>query len=258
MRQISNFENRKVNIVLTDIDGTLTLEGKIPESSYNALWKLYHSGIKVVPVTGRPAGWCEMIARTWPVHGVIGENGGLYFSLQENKMKRFYAVDRDTRRKNRASLKAIRSEVLRKVPGARVASDQFTRMFDLAIDFAEDVPRLPDKDVHQIVKIFESHGARAKVSNIHVNGWFGNYDKLSTCKIYLEKEFGLSEASMLSHCAFIGDSPNDEPLFAFFRESIAVSNIGEFLPTLQAKPAFVCSKAEANGFAEFVSILTGL
>jgi HAD superfamily hydrolase (TIGR01484 family) len=255
MKPISDFKNQKVNIVLTDIDGTLTAEGRIPVASYEAMWKLYQSGIKVIPVTGRPAGWCEMIARTWPVHGVVGENGGLYFSLQNSRMKRFYAVDPKIFKKNRASLKAIRKEVLEKVPEARIASDQFCRKFDLAVDFAEDVSRLSLKQINKIVEIFRAHGAQAKVSNIHVNGWFGDYDKLSTCRMYLENEFRLKEESMKSHCAFIGDSPNDEPMFGFFPNSVAVANVKEFLPSMKSKPAYVCSKTEAEGFAEFVQVL---
>lgn len=255
MKPISEFKNQKVNILLTDIDGTLTQDGRIPSSSYESMWKLYHSGIKVIPVTGRPAGWCEMIARTWPVHGVIGENGALYFSLQKSRMKRFYAVDAVSRKKNRTSLKAIRDEVLKKVTNAKIASDQFARQCDLAIDFAEDVSHLPLKEIEKIVKIFEKHGAIAKVSNIHVNGWFGNYNKVSTCKIYLDREFGLSPEASQVHCAFIGDSPNDEPMFEYFNESIAVSNIKEFLPQLKSKPTYVCSKPEAEGFVEFCSHL---
>ena len=258
MKPISEFKNQKVNILLTDIDGTLTSDGRIPSNSYEAMWKLYHAGIKVIPVTGRPAGWCEMIARTWPVHGVVGENGAFYFSLQKSRMKRFYAVDAKTRKKNRTSLKAIANDVLKKVSNARIASDQFARQFDLAIDFAEDVGPLPTKDIQQIVKIFEKHGAIAKVSNIHVNGWFGNYDKVSTCKIYLEKEFGLSAQASLMHCAFIGDSPNDEPMFKYFPESVAVSNIRDFLPSLKHKPTYICTKPEAEGFVEFCSHLLKL
>lgn len=254
MRPISTLQTDKIEILLTDIDGTLTAhDGRIPDRSYQALWKLYHSEIKVIPVTGRPAGWCEMIARTWPVHGVIGENGALYYRLQGQQMRRFYSRPKDLRKNDRLKLKEVLSEIREKVPQAKVASDQFCRMFDLAIDFAEDVARLPQGQIDLIVEIFKSHGAVAKVSNIHVNGWFGKHDKLSTCKAYLARELGIPEKLMKQCCAFIGDSPNDEPMFEYFPNSIAVANIKEFLPRLKHKPGYICKSAEADGFVELAN-----
>ena len=76
---ISEEEASRVRFVLMDIDDTLTLKGKLLSSSYSALWKLKEAGLVVIPVTGRPAGWCDLIAREWPVDGVIGENGALAF-----------------------------------------------------------------------------------------------------------------------------------------------------------------------------------
>ena len=71
---------RKIRFVLTDIDDTLTENGRLPAKSYQALESLQQSGLKVIPITGRPAGWCDHIARMWPVDGVVGENGAFYFT----------------------------------------------------------------------------------------------------------------------------------------------------------------------------------
>lgn len=262
MKSLADFHSDKIRVVLTDIDGTLTQPGgaapqargspggRLPAHSYTSLWNLHDSGLHVIPVTGRPAGWCELIARLWPVHGVIGENGALYFRLAEGKMRRHFARNKSERVKDREKLRAIRREVLAEVPGCAIASDQFSRLFDLAVDFSEDVKPLSQKKIAQIVAIFEKHGATAKVSNIHVNGWFGDYDKVSTCKLYLEKEFGFSEKQMREHCIFVGDSPNDEPMFQFFPNSFAVANIKEFLPQLRHKPSYVAKSEEGKGFAE--------
>ncbi|MEM7647419.1 MAG: HAD hydrolase family protein, partial [Pseudomonadota bacterium] len=78
MNPVSEFKN-SIKVLFTDIDDTLTTDGRLSSQSYEMLWKLHDSGIDVVPVTGRPAGWCEMIARMWPVLGVVGENGALAF-----------------------------------------------------------------------------------------------------------------------------------------------------------------------------------
>ena len=106
-------------------------------------------------------------------------------------MVRRYAKNEAERLADRAKLDAIRAAVLAEVPGAAVAADQAYREADLAIDFCEDVPPLPPAAVERIVAIFERFGAIAKVSSIHVNGWFGGYDKLSTSRQFLREAFGM-------------------------------------------------------------------
>jgi HAD superfamily hydrolase (TIGR01484 family) len=255
MRPLAEFRSRKIKVLFTDIDGTLTDAGRLPDSSYTSLWHLSRNGVQVVPVTGRPAGWCDMIARLWPVHGVIGENGGLVYRYDGKRMHRFEQISKEERRKSREGFKKIAAEVRQRVPGARIAADQFARRFDLAIDFAEDVAPLPDKQIQLIKSIFEKHGAHAKVSNIHVNGWYGDYDKLSTCKWYCKKWLGFELEDNLDAVAFVGDSPNDEPMFAFFKWSFAVANVKDFLPQMKHHPAFVTKAPEAAGFSELARIL---
>lgn len=258
MKSVSDFEQHSIHVVLTDIDGTLTQHGRLPPQSYASLWNLSRAGLNVIPVTGRPAGWCELIARLWPVHGVVGENGAFYFALRKGKMSRHFAFSKEDRRANREKLRAIRTEVLKQVPGCRIASDQFSRLFDLAVDFSEDVAPLPRAKVQKIVEIFQAHGAQAKVSNIHVNGWFGKHDKLSMCKEYLAREFRFNEAQMRAQCVFVGDSPNDEPMFGFFPHSFAVANIRGFLGNLKSKPAYIAEHDEADGFVEVSERLLAL
>lgn len=255
MRSLSELSANKWKCVFTDIDGTLTDQGRIGPEAYSALWKLHDAGVKVVPVTGRPAGWCEMIARTWPVEAVIGENGAFYFSLQGKKMVREFLVDESAQEDKDQKFEAIKKQVFETVPGVGIASDQFTRMFDLAIDFAEDVAPLSDEDIQKIVTAFKDNGATAKVSNIHVNGWYGRHDKLSACKTFCERHLKSSFESLIESIAFIGDSPNDEPMFEGFKFSFAVQNIEEFRDQLNTLPAFVTSKPEGAGFVEFAEAL---
>jgi HAD superfamily hydrolase (TIGR01484 family) len=249
MKNLAQFST-KIKILLTDIDDTLTDEGLLGPEAYQALWQLHRAGVQVIPITGRPAGWCEMIARQWPVHGVVGENGGFYFRYADKKMRRHFFFDEAARASHRSQLDLIENEVLSNVPGSAVASDQFCRLMDLAIDFCEDVPPLSKTDVQKIIATFTSHGAQAKVSSIHVNGWFGAYDKLSMTLLMLEKEFGVSPEQAKIQCAFTGDSPNDEPMFAYFPHSFAVANIQNFIDDLKEKPTFVALSKGGLGFAE--------
>ncbi len=252
MKNLKDF-NSKIEFVLTDIDDTLTTEGQLHADAYSALWQLHNQGIKIIPITGRPAGWCEMIARMWPVAGVVGENGGFYFRYSHKKMHRWFAREKESNKK----LGLIQNEILKAVPGAAVASDQFCRLMDLAIDFCEDVPALSKPDVQQIVEIFKRHGAQAKISSIHVNGWFGNYNKLSTTLRFLQDHFNLSEKEALIKCAFVGDSPNDEPMFKKFQHSFGVANIKDFELSLNHLPTYVSTSKGGKGFSEIAQqILT--
>ncbi len=66
---------RQINVVLCDIDDTLTWQGKLPALAYTAHENLQATKLIVVPITGRPAVRCGHIARMWPVNGVVGGNG---------------------------------------------------------------------------------------------------------------------------------------------------------------------------------------
>lgn len=251
MKEISALPKKQIEFVFTDIDDTLTEDGLLLREAFDALWDLHDRGFKVVPVTGRPAGWCELIARQWPVSGVIGENGAFYFRLKNGGMFRHFLIDESQRATHQAKLKEIEKAVLQNVPRAKVASDQFSRLADLAIDFAEDVkPELTADEIQKIVSEFTARGAQAKVSSIHVNGWFGNHDKLECCRIFLQKEFGLKLEDNLDKLVFVGDSPNDEPMFKAFKHSVGVANIKKFTDQLKAKPAYVCSQSGGLGFQE--------
>lgn len=242
----------KIQFLLTDIDDTMTTDGHLPACAFDSLWKLHAAGIHVVPITGRPAGWCEMIARFWPVAGVVGENGGFYFRYSKRKMHRWFFTNEKTMQENKVKLKKIETEVLTKIPGSSVSSDQFCRMMDLAIDFCEDVPALAKPEIDKIVNIFESHGAIAKVSSIHVNGWFGNYNKVSTTLQFLKNEFQISNEDALKISAFVGDSPNDEPMFEKFPLSFGVANIKNFANEMKSKPTYIADFKGGEGFSQII------
>ncbi len=258
MMKFSNFSSRKVRFVFTDIDDTLTDSGQLGAQAYSALWQLHDAGFVVIPVTGRPAGWCEMIARLWPVGAVVGENGGLYFRYHNKKMLRFFAASTEVRRRSRVKLDRIGRQVLKKIRGSRIASDQFCRLFDLAIDICEDVKPLGLARAEMIRDIFVAHGAQAKISSIHVNGWFGKFNKLSTCLRLLKREWNVDLRTDNSSALFIGDSPNDEPMFEFFENSVAVANIEEFQSLLKHPPRFVCEGRGGTGFSEMAKRLLEL
>lgn len=254
MKPLAQLDATGVKFVFTDIDDTLTTHGKLTAQAYGALQALRDAGMVVVPVTGRPAGWCDHIARMWPVDAVIGENGAFYMWMDAagGKLRTRHLLDEAARAQNQARMQAVRERILREVPGAGIASDQFCRLYDLAIDFCEDVPPLPPAAIDRIVDLMEEAGMTAKVSSIHVNGWFGEYDKLGMARIYLQERQGMSldEDSVRQACVFAGDSPNDAPMFGFFPKSVGVANVLEFQDRLQHPPQYITPSAGGAGFAE--------
>ncbi|MFJ9449745.1 HAD family hydrolase [Herbaspirillum sp. NPDC101397] len=259
MKSVDQLPRAQVTTVFTDIDDTLTTDGKLSAQAYQSLETLQRAGLRVIPVTGRPAGWCDQIARMWPVDGVIGENGALYMwhDRAANKLRTRHLLDEISRRNNTDKLAAVRDRILREVPGCAVASDQFCRQYDLAIDFCEDVPPLDRAAVDRIVQIMEDAGMTAKISSIHVNGWFGDYDKLSMARLMMQERYDvdLADDEERSRCVFAGDSPNDAPMFAYFPLSVGVANVLEFADRLQHPPRFITRHPFGAGFAELTQHL---
>jgi HAD superfamily hydrolase (TIGR01484 family) len=257
LSELTDAAARGVAFVLSDIDDTITTDGRLPAASYAALERLHAAGLKVIPVTGRPGGWCDLIARFWPVDGAVGENGAFYFRYDHGArrmIRRFRASDVE-RARNREKLDALAKEIVARVPGAALAADQPYRVADLAIDFREDVPPLPPASVDAIVRLCEAAGATAKVSSIHVNAWFGAYDKLGMARELLRTEFGLDAEREPEKVLFAGDSPNDEPMFRAFPLSVGVANVHDAGPRLKHWPAFVTPSRGAEGFVELAERL---
>jgi HAD superfamily hydrolase (TIGR01484 family) len=245
--------------VCTDIDDTLTTCGRLTVAAYAALERLRAAGKRVIPITGRPAGWCDHIARMWPVDAVVGENGAFYmrYDAASRRLVKRFLDDDATRRANRARLAAIAERILAAVPGCALASDQLYREADLAIDFCEDVPPLPRDAVDRIVALMQGEGMTAKVSSIHVNGWFGNYDKLGMTRTLLAEAFAADLDAERERWVFAGDSPNDAPLFAYFPNSVGVANVRAFVDRIATLPAYVTVGAGGAGFAEIAQALLG-
>jgi HAD superfamily hydrolase (TIGR01484 family) len=248
-----------VKAVLLDIDDTLSTEGQLTAAAYGALERLKRAGFLVVPITGRPAGWCDMIARFWPVDAVVGENGAFYFwhDARAGKLRQRFLQSDAEREAGRQKLETLKVKILREVPGAGIASDQPYRVADLAIDFCEDVKPLPREAVDRIVTLFEAAGATAKISSIHVNGWFGTYDKLSMTRLALKELFAIDidDAAQRDTIVFAGDSPNDGPMFGFFPNAVGVANVRDFGDLVKTLPRWITRKRAGEGFVELADAL---
>src|SRR2546426_2527996 len=255
MRPLAELDARGVRAVLVDIDETLTTAGKLTGDAYAALERLHAAGRIVVPVTGRPAGWCDHIARMWPVDAVVGENGAFYFLFSHGRLQKHYRDPPEVRARNRERLAQIAQAIVAAVPGCAIAADQAYRETDLAIDYCEDVAPLPLAAAERIAALMRQAGLHAKLSSIHVNGWFGDYDKLGMTRELFREQFAMDLDADRAAVVYIGDSPNDAPMFEFFPNSVGVANVKRFARALPAAPKYITGASSGAGFSEVVAHL---
>ena len=249
---------KTIRAVCLDIDDTLSTQGKLTSEAYSALWQLKEAGFIVVPITGRPAGWCDHFARFWPVDAIIGENGAFSFFMKDGIRKRIDTLERThSPAELKHRLQVLSERIKDQFPDARWASDQAYREYDLAVDICEDVKPWDQDQVISLLEYAKKQGAHAKLSSIHVNIWFGDYDKFTGFQYWLsEGAPGCPvPAPSLDEWIYIGDSPNDEPLFEKFSYSVGVANLKKYLSQLTHRPTWITDDESGAGFTELTRTL---
>lgn len=245
---------RAVYGVLTDIDDTLTRDGAIEPAALQALQALADAGLPVFAITGRPQGWSEPFARAWPLQAIVAENGAVALWREGSELRIEYAQDAATRGANARRLQAVAAQVLAEVPGAQLARDSAGRVTDIAVDHAE-FARLDEAQVARVLQIMQAQGMCATVSSIHVNGWFGSHDKWSGARWIVQRRLGRELAAEVGRWVYVGDSTNDQAMFARFPHSVGVANLMDFADRLHTWPAYLARAARGAGFAEVVQAL---
>lgn len=241
-----------VRYVLTDVDDTLTEHGRLEAATYAALWRLSDAGLPVIPITGGPAGWCDLMVRMWPVAAAIAESGAIAYWLENGALRSWSWPDAEPVAGSER-LSRIAENVLAAHPAARLAKNQFCRIYDLAIDVGEEPPRLASGEVEAIRSIVADSGARMGRSSIHVNVWLGSYDKLAMAERFLSMRYGYDPEHDAASVLYVGDSPNDEPMFRRFPLSVGVANVRNYVDDLESHPKYVTNASHGAGFAEMVA-----
>jgi HAD superfamily hydrolase (TIGR01484 family) len=235
--------------VFTDIDDTLTKDGAIEPAALEALHALTAAGVPVIAITGRPLGWSEPFARTWPVAAIVPENGALALIREADCVVTEFAQDAATRERNARRLRQVAARVLAEMPGAALARDSAGRVTDIAIDHSE-FAHLDDAAISHVVSLMHSEGMTATVSSIHVNGWFGDHSKLSGAHWMLRRLYGRALDAERERWVYVGDSTNDQAMFGFFPLSVGVANLRDFASVLHTWPAYITEGERGAGFAE--------
>lgn len=238
---------RAASGVLTDIDDTLTQGGAIEPAALKALRSLHAAKVPVVAITGRPLGWSEPFARQWPVAAIVPENGAVALIRDGDALHTEFAQDKATRLRNAARLRDVAARVLAEVPGATLARDSAGRATDIAVDHSE-FARLDDAAIARVVALMREQGMTATVSSIHINGWFGEHDKLSGARWMAQRLFG--QPLDAKRWVYVGDSTNDQVMFGHFALSVGVANLRAFAAQLSIWPSYITDGERGAGFAE--------
>jgi HAD superfamily hydrolase (TIGR01484 family) len=249
-REFPDVARRQIRYVLTDVDDTLTRHGRLSARTYGALERLHEAGIKVVPITAAPAGWCDQIVRMWPVDGVIGENGGFYFvrAGDGSTVERRYWLPDAERIAALARLDTIAAEVVQGFPDARLARDHGYREITVAIEFAGDAARRRDRGA--VRDRLRAAGASATINSLWVLAWLGGFDKLAMARRMMAEVFGRTLEDARDAVLYVGDSINDEPMFGFFPHSVGVATVADFLADMAHPPRWVTDGPGGDGFVE--------
>ena len=251
---LSRSEASSVRFLLTDVDDTITTEGKLRPVALEALYRLKEAGIRTICVTGGSAGWGDTYLRQWPVEAVLSESGAVCM-YRENGMIRKYVHPSIVQEGYAQRAEELIRKVLTEVPGAKLSSDQFARIYDIAFDHGSEPPYLDRDGIEQVVRLCKSLGAGTAVSSIHINAWFGSFDKFEGSRSFFQDVLALDESALLSQSCYCGDAPNDQVMFSRFPLSFGVGNIRLHEKTMQFLPRYAAASHGGAGFAEIVDAL---
>jgi len=264
-------QRRNIIGVFTDIDDTLTTHGSVTSDALQALLDLKAAGLHVIPITGRPVGWAESFAQTWPIDSLVAENGGVAWVAGKNvknsaeigikpsyllpkQLSKAYQNDALIRAENTAKMVKIAALVTSQLAGVEVSKDSAGRETDLAFDYNE-FANLSPETVQQVVELLQSQGMQTTVSSIHIHGCFGHFDKWTGARWIVRELFQRDLAAELDRWVFVGDSGNDQAMFQHFTHSVGVANIRSFESQLTHLPQYIAPSERGAGFSEVVKML---
>ncbi|MBR9882700.1 MAG: HAD-IIB family hydrolase [Oceanospirillales bacterium] len=246
-----------IRYLLTDVDDTLTTDGQLLPETLTAIYHLHEAGVQVIPVTGACAGWCDHMVRAWPVSAVIGESGAFYkiYRSEKRLMHIGWYDDAELRRRQAEVIDVIKRELMPHYQDLRFAQDQVYRVADVALDIGQDREPLPQQQIRELLRLLTQCSVQARASSIHINAWRGDFGKFPMALRLLRNEFNLDDEQILNQVAFVGDSANDESMFAGLKYTFGVANIAQWLTDMRHHPAVLLEQPRGLGFVELADRL---
>lgn len=249
---------RSLEVVAFDLDDTLLTDGLLAPPTYSALGELGRMGLVLVAVTGRPLGYGEVLARLFPIAGVVVENGALSVRRRGHALEVVDPVADEIRLARREALRAVERDVQRELPALRFSDDMPLRRSEITYDIHER-ERVAEPDVQRLVAIIRRHGAWATRSSVHVHATFDRTNKAEGLIAFLRRTMPERDAGQLrQRVLFVGDSGNDAPCFAGFPHTVGVANVRPALTSLSVPPRWVTAREKGEGFRELAEHLLRL
>lgn len=247
-------EAARLRGVAFDLDDTLLDHGRLKEATYSALFLLSEAGLDLYGVTGRPAGWADVLARLFPVRAVVAENGAVVCARKDERVVLIDSVDAAVRRERDQKLEALLARFRQSFPDFEPADDVRARVSDRTFDIGE-YRRVAPERVAEASAFLREQGARVFVSSVHLHATFDYADKASGAVRLLSQDSGLDSTAVRHAFAYLGDSENDASCFAAFAVSIGVANL-RGRPTL--RPRYITSKPMGAGVVEAAEVILRL
>lgn len=253
MKPLAELQAHAIEGVVFDVDDTITRDGVLELCAFEALHALRAHGLIAIAATGRPLGWSDGFAGTWPIAAAVGENGAGWAIRSGALVETFRFDPPEHHAAQRAKLDQILDAVRTAMPDVQLALDQPARRADLAFDVGERKKLAPDR-IAALCAIIEGHGARTLVSTVHAHAIVGAWDKAKGAMRAAE-QLGIVHERLRTRFVFVGDSGNDAAGFAHFEQTVGVANVAAHLGKLLVLPRFVTTLDRGRGFAELVQHL---
>lgn len=250
---ISVEQARSLLGVLFDLDDTVLDGGRLTLAALEALYRLHEAGLILVGVTGRPAAWGQVLARQWPVSGMVTENGIIALVRRENRVVVLDRATEPERRERTQRIAILVNELRSRFPELEPSDDVAGRLADYSFDIAES-KLVPDEVVRAAATFAKERGARVVRSSIQLHVSYDVDDKASGVMRFLRQVHGVEPTAAMFRFAFVGDSENDGPCFAAFHHSFGVANLSGRSSIL---PRYRATQNAGAGFAEIARALLG-
>ncbi|HEY9609268.1 HAD family hydrolase [Allocoleopsis sp.] len=245
---ITSDRTKKSRLIATDMDGTLTQQGKFTASLLQAFEDLSAASIPVLIVTGRSAGWVSGLATYLPIAGAIAENGGLFYP--EDSAEPIVLTPIPDRIQHRQQLANAYQHLKSEFPQIQESTDNQFRLTDWTFDNRD----LTVSQLERLAGLCSSLGWGFTYSSVqcHIKPAF--QDKAVGLMQVLREYFPQYKPEQV---LTVGDSPNDASLFnpELFPLSVGVANVLDYANELIYKPAYVTTASEGEGFCELVRYL---
>jgi HAD superfamily hydrolase (TIGR01484 family) len=235
----------KYKYIFSDFDGTLTHKGEVSKTLIDVLSVLKKKNITFILVSGRSASWGHFFLTHFPISYAVMEAGGVIL----HKNKTHIQMQVLAKQNQLDKLELVKQKLHKEISELEFAVDNVGRITDRAIELSSlENP----KTLKKVQQILDQNNCHYSVSNVHLNFSTVPNDKWSGA-CYLSKHVLKKDLlKILPISCFMGDAPNDEIMFQYFKHSLGVGNIKPYLTQMKYVPSTITKEKEIRGVRRFL------